>query len=535
MLRSTPLLFTLGLGISTAACAGSASPARAPEPAGTAQAGPPAAAAGGSELPADPSQVPPPPASCKGFTEHTVAGASACGDRKAARGVLAAALAVGDASTRDQSLAALEACKQIPPGVVRALRAELAPAECGDALVEPYLEHPPGGLRPELRDALMGLGFAARAARLVREPPKLSPPLDKERVQAFVTGPLKEWIEGQAKAIQSVSLHGSSLEGYGKGVVAVEAGLADLRFVEVARSAPVPNEIAKDPELKEAYLASLEQALEPRKTRGRDAALVGLKKLSEVGVINDPRVDRARKLLSELYAGRRIDALDSLLLPALPAPAPSGEDEKLAAVLPTFYAEVVLDDVDATKPAMLRALALRGLPKSARAKLDAIKSLAPEARQLFARALVALGEHYWRSGDFAAADKVAAGAKLTGAAGDEAALVSGIARALAGGPADAAEMMLKGPRLPKGVGDVAALDALGKGRRPVAGMALFDAARLLEIARPENAAPEYWKGVADRYQRAEKLLPDPAAKKDAAARAQSARDTARAVPSPAAP
>jgi hypothetical protein len=348
-------------------------------------------------------------------------------------------------------------------------------------------------------------------------------------VNQFVAGTLKAWIEGQAKAIYSVSLHGSNLEGYGKAVVAIEAGLADLRFVEVARSAPVPDDIAKDAELKEAYLGALEQALEPRKNRGRDAALVGLKKLAEVGVIHDARVLRARKLLSEVYSGRRIDALDTLLLPDLAAPAPKTDGERLATLLPTAYAELVLTQAKPSDAALLRALIERGLPKTARAKLETDKALSAESRRLLARALFSLGQRYWRAADFAAAANALATGKLTGPLRTEADLVSALAGTLQTGPKDAAEMMLKGPHLPRGVGDVAKLDELGKGQGDRAGMALFDAARLLEIARPAGADAAYWKAVAERYKKSAALLSGATKKREAEDRSKAAEDTAAAV------
>jgi hypothetical protein len=415
-------------------------------------------------------------------------------------------------------------------GLVRALRAELAPVECGDVLVNPIVEKPPVGLVADLRDALMGLGYAAEAARLVRTPPKLDPPHDKARVQAFVEGPLKQWIEGQAKAIYSVSLHGSSLSGYGKGVVAVEAGLADLRFVEVAREAPIPEELGKDPELKDAYYGSLEQALEPRKRRGRDAALVGLRKLAEIGIVNDPRVSRARHLLSELYAGRRIDALDSLLLPRLPAADPKTDDEKLAELLPTFYAGFVLAEAPVGESALLRSLIEQGLPAEARRRLVKSLKLSADTRRYLARAQVNLAQRYWLTQELAAAAHTLERQKAKGIPRGDVDLTMALSKALEGGPKDAADMMLNGPHLAQGVGNVAELDALGKRKGELGGMALFDAARLLEIARPENADAAYFEGIATRYESAAKLLTDPKQKADATERGKAARETAKAVP-----
>jgi hypothetical protein len=480
----------------------------------------------GEPLPGHTAAIPPPPPECKPFAERKPVAAS-CADVARARSLLAEALSDSDAAARDEKLLGLESCSELAPGSVRALRAELAPVECGDVIVEPLLVQPPVGLLPELRDALSGLGLAARAARLVQAPPQLSPPHERARVEEFTQGPLEKWIEGQAQAIERVSLHGSNLKGYGKGVIAIEAGLADLRFVSVARSAPVPDDVANDPMLKEAYYVSLEQALEPRKRRGRDAALVGLKKLAAVGTIRDARVDRARSRLSQLYGGRRIDALDSLLLPPPPLlPASTRAEDRLANQLPSFYFGVLLPDEDVSDAKTLSFLIQRGLPGPQRAKLEATK-LSTESRLLFGRALFALGQRYWRADDFAAAQK-----SFDGIQHPEARLFAALAQPLASGPKDAAQMMLTGPLLPRGVADVAALDAVGREKSVIGGMALFAAAHLLEIATPRDAGAAYWRNIADRYQKASERLRDVKQKVRAQTHAKSATDTANAIAAP---
>ena len=528
MLRAPLIASLLCLSALTTACAGAQPPAALP-PSTPPPAAPTAAAPDDPSmaLPGDADKVPPPPAECDAFLTRSAPAASC--DEKNAHGLLADALAKADLAERDAALSALEGCAKLPPGLGRALRAELAPVACGDVLVEPTLAKPPTGLDPEMRDTLMGLGFAARASRLVREAPKLAPPHSKSRVNQFVSGPLRHWIEGQAKAIHSVSLHGSNLTGYGKAVVAVEAGLADLRFVEVARSAPMPDELAKDAELRDAYVGALEQALEPRKNRGRDAALVGLKKLGEAGVIHDARVARARKLLSEIYAGRRIDALDSLLLPELPFAKPKTDQERLARLLPTPYAASVFVAHPPGDAALLRSLLDRGLPKATREKLQSDKALSADSRRLLARALFALGQRYWRASDFAAATAALGAVKPAGATKDEVELVAALASILQSGPKDATEMMAKGPQLPKGVGDVAKLDEIGKGKGERAGIALFNAARLLEIARPLNADAAYFESIAERYTKAAAELGDATKKREATDRAKAARDTVTAL------
>jgi hypothetical protein len=501
------------------ACGAAPPIAKAPEPrAGGPTAPAPAAA---PTAPSEPQiEVPPAPASCQGYPA-VVPAQTVCGPEATRR--LADALAAPDAE-RDRALGELEACSEIAPGALRALRIELLPTECGDVLAEPWLMRPAPGQRAEVTHALRGLALAARANRLVREPPKLDPPFDKSRVLAFLEGPLADWIRRQARAVHGVSLSGAALEGYGKALVAVEAGLADMRFVEVVRSAPVPDEIRKQKDLADVYFATLDESLEPRKTRGRDAALVGLGRLAEIGVISDPRVERARALLSEVYSGRRIDALDHLLLPAVPPVKPGSVDEQIVSRVPTFYAPLLVPKLDALQPSVLRALLERGLPAQTRAALDAGK-LAPETERLYARALFELGRTYWRAVDFSRARELAARQQRVAA---DMPLVAALSEILGRGPKNAAEMILSGPHLPSALAEVTPLDNVGKDSRSLAGYAAFDAALLQELARPAGANAAYFEEIARRYAQAAKQLP-PEHRARAADRARAARDTAKAV------
>src|SRR5690606_4508830 len=99
---------------------------------------------------------------------------------------------------------------------------------------------------------------------------------DKLMLQQYARGPMQRWVTEQATAIQALGALGSEIGYYGRAVVAVEAGMADMRFIDVVREVPVPEEFRGDAELEEVYYQGLERALEPRKERGRDAALVGL-------------------------------------------------------------------------------------------------------------------------------------------------------------------------------------------------------------------------------------------------------------------
>jgi hypothetical protein len=481
-------------------------------------------------------ELPPPPASCERYRTAPEArqalGGAGCPSPQAFRESLAQALdATADA--RDAALAALTGCGLPVPGWVTALRAELAEPECADAIVRPALEGPVK-LRADLSDSLKGLALAAQLSRLVRDPPRIEQP-SKEQFEAYFKDQLTPWIFQQAHAVHRLSQSAARLAGYGRAVAAVEAGIADMRFVEVVREVPLPTAMAADAGLSEAYYGALDQALEPRKARGRDAALAGLDELGALGVLASPRVERARSLLSNLYGGRRIDALDALLLPALPAYRPDSTNERLLVALPAFYSAILLDDVNPTDPRILRAMLAQGLGERARRVLDSTPS-SQETATLYARALVRLGQLYWRSNDFVAAARVAnlspLGAQKTS---DEARLLSALADALKRGPEDARQMMQGGPRYPEGLDDVAALDRLSAEKTALAGYAAFDAAHLASLVPPladPRAAADNWRKIATRFELAARRLPDAVEKKVAQERAKGAREIANAVARP---
>ncbi|UQA55407.1 hypothetical protein [Polyangium aurulentum] len=481
-------------------------------------------------LPAAPKGLPEPPKTCAAFVQRKPAAAPACADAAAALDALDKALAEAKPDKRDAALAGLESCAGLPAGVARALRAELAPAGCGDVLVEPLVNAPPKGTDGAVYGTLRGLALAARLARTGSAPPKLSPPYDKKRVQEFVAGPMSAWMNEQAAAIQELSNEGAKLTFYGRGLVALEAGSSDLRVVEAVRSVPLPAEIAKDQELKNIYYAQLDQALDPRKDRGRDAALVGLRDFAQVGVLRDARLDTARGQLSRLYGGRRIDALDGLVLPALAKAAPADMGERLAGKLPTFYAGLLLGREAAAKPSVMRMLLDRGVPMQHRIALKSAE-LSPDTRRLYARARLELGRIYLRALDF---DQAAALLSALPAADrtPEDAFLLALATALRNGPEDAAVMVRNAPVPMLGMGQVGDLDAIARApqKGPLAGAAAFDAALIKQITAPAGANAAYFLDVAARYREASKLLTDPAQRTLADDRARAAEATAKAIP-----
>ena len=466
--------------------------------------------------------VPPAPAECSGLRDHGAATSLSCTDRNSTLNALDQALTETDTLARDSALTQLSRCTDLELGLILALRAEFAPSTCGDALVGDFAERNKPKLAPAIYDTLTGLKLAAQLTRLVRAAPQVEPPHTKVRIDDFVRGTMANWAAAQANAISLLSLQGARLAGYGKGLVAVAAGMADMRFVEVFRQVPLPEEFSGDAELTDAYYSALDQGLEPRKARGRDAALVGLRVLSEVGVLHDTRLDHARSLLSRLFNGRRIDALDSLLLPPLAKPALPDERHRLAAKLPTFYVDFVLGSVDPGETSVLRALLEHGLPASLRGKFDR-SVLSAEGRQLYARALFESGRTFWRAPEFALASTMATTREPMA---EEDRLIGALSRALEKGPKDAAAMMLGSTKLDE-LGDSSQLEALAKSKGPLAAMATYDAAVITELGSAGNPSADFFRDLAARYERAAASLRDPGQKKLARERAAAAAETAR--------
>ena len=468
----------------------------------------------------EPSGVPPADASCQAFLAHPVRG---CNKEGTERDALAAALTTKGADGQDAQLACLESSAALPPGLVRALRADSAPLGCADVLTLPFLDPRRAELDRSVEDTLIALAVAGRLSRLVQQAPQLSPPFDKAHFAEFFRGALKPWIVAQAAAIHDLAQAGPRLSPYAKGVIAIEAGLADMRFVSVVRQVALPKEMSADAEVRDAYYAALDEALEPRKARGRDAALVGLRELAKEGVLVDARVDRARALLSEVYAGRRINALDQLLLPPLKPLDESSAEQRLAARLPTFYANLVLGAA-ASDVHLLRSFLERGLPRQLLSKLDNA-TLDESSQDLFARALIERGRRYFRAEDFAAVGKLTPAPEP----GPDWALYQALSVALRNAPRDAAELLLGGMQTPIGAAEVADLDLVAKQKaNPNAALAAFDSAYLQQLTPPPND-PKFWDAQATRFAQAAITLKEPVQKKLARESSGSAKDTAKAL------
>jgi hypothetical protein len=447
-------------------------------------------------------------------------------------GELAAALDISGQLDRDRALARLEACPAFAPGVLRALRIELGPTDCADALVDGFFAKTPADARPlraDVKDLLFGLGIAARLDRVELQPPQDAAAMqNKEKFLEFFKAKLAPWVAQQAKAIHELMEQAAKLQGYGRGLAAIAAGIADLRFVELTRGLPLPNDMQQDAEVRDVYYGMLDQVLEPRKQRGRDAALVGLKELGQVGVLRGDRLEQARRLLSSQYAGRRVDLLDGLLVPAPGTLKVEDANVGLLVHLPSYYVPDLAPTIDSSAAAVLRALLEQGLPRRYGTQLHSA-ALSSDAREQYARLLFELGRKYWRAQDFKEAASIAGfQAPGPGKPSDTQRLLNALASALQDGPESSAEMMLKGPFL-HGTPKVDTLDALSKEKSPIAGLAAYDAALLVSLNPPTEGAKAFWSALEKRYRTAAKLLTDPAQKKEAQARANAAAQTAKAA------
>ncbi len=383
----------------------------------------------------------------------------------------------------------------------RAQRAELAPPECADVIAASWFAGKKEITGTKAAHALVGLSVAAKLARLPTNPPTIPAEKDKAKVLEFVRGPVAAWSLGQATAIESIETIAAGLNGYGRAIAALESGAAELRFVDKLRSSPIP--AGWDAELKAVYESMLDEALEKRKTRGRDAVLVGLGEAARAGLLHDARVDRARAILAKLYGGSRVDALEGLLLP----PEPDHGSDPALQKLPVVW-------IDNRAPGDLGPALSRGVPEALRVAFR--NDAGPAAlKPAYARARLEMGKLYWRRVDFVEACRAADDAFLR-------ALLVTLSR---GAARDANDVVKAASPAFLNLSHTDALDAYDG---PMKGYAEYDAALLRSISPPDGAAATpYLRDVAKRFRAAK--LTDPAQKKKAEDRAADIEASVNAI------
>lgn len=424
---------------------------------------------------------------------------------------LAEALLLEDAE-RDVALGALERCSEYPRGLIRALRAEFGPPECADISVVSVVGKgkDASSLPADIRETLVALGLGAQLRRLAVSPPKAPDDHSREALEHFFTDQLFPWISDQAQAIFEIASQGTHLSGYARGVVAIEAGSADMRFVTFARSVPLADEIAQHEEARDLYYVTLDERLEPRKARGRNAALVGLREMSRLGVRDSARVAEARALLSQVFGGRGVNALDTLMVAPVPSAKAEGAKAAIASRVPTVYAASLVGAAEPS-PLLVRAHLQMGMPPGMRRDVEA--NGGAQSQLLLARAIFENGRTYFRAEDFHAvhallnqlADGSSGTDSLDAELKDEVRLLRALAIALSAGPVDAADLIAKGPRFADSLGNLALLDGLAEESSEVGGRAAFNATYLRELVAPEGA-PDYWADLGANYFSAAKKL-----------------------------
>jgi hypothetical protein len=149
--------------------------------------------------------------------------------------------------------------------------------------------------------------------------------------------------------------------------------------------------------------------------------------------------------------------------------------------------------------------------------------LSADNQLVYSRALFERGRTYWRTSDFAAAAAIANNREPNSESGK---LVAALARALEKGPQDAAAMMLGNTQFSE-LGDLKSLDALAKGKGPTAALAIYDGAVIKQLGSAGESNAAFFRDLATRYEKAGRLLNDPAQKKSAADRAAAAAETAK--------
>ena len=427
-------------------------------------------------LPRAPRLVPAAPATCRAFVERAPTTKPPCDTRAELLTGLDSAIGITDVDARDTALVPLESCTGAPAGLIRALRADLAPVACADVMVEPVLANRRAKMSGEVQHVLVGLAIAARQSRLRGGPPEMRPPFDQAHLRAYIDGTVHEWHRRRSAASEELTKVARTLVGYGRAVALLECGRSELRMWGKAATPVGP--VGRHDELRNAYSNEL-QATTLLPTRGRaiELSTSGLAEYATVGVLADGRRDRGSKLVAKGLP-TRMETLAWTVLPPLPAADTSTVEARLLARLPTFYAEALLPAELADDPVMLRAMLERGLGKAARARLRRHPP-GPEGRRLVAHAKVKLGLLYWRGVDFDQA-LAAIGARRD----DESLVLMAIALALRTGDDGRMRRLLENASAPNPV-SLRALEWLSQSEGQLFAIAAYDLAVIADAAGVE--------------------------------------------------
>ncbi|WP_437507228.1 hypothetical protein [Sorangium sp. So ce1099] len=511
-------------------------------------------------------------------TPSADASAPACATRQKTLAALAAALSAPSASERGAKLVTLEGCAGLPAGFVRALRAELAPPACAEALVVPMLAAPPQGMSRAIYLTLYGHALASRVSRVA---PHL-PPLDlrasptREDVVRLAQTLTPEW-EAQKALLDELGAQVLSMPAsYGRTIAAsalAEVSLTTVDHLVTWVAGPSRKLGRAEMALFNAYSLGRYALYKPLVDQAVNAYLVSFRDFAALGVLDDYRANRGGILMREMQPyclmstffetssvlsmpypplrkaappspPRRIApdgtfprrsapagafsspfgwmsdlALNTippelaLKLPPPPPASPGSTNERLAGLLPTFYAGLLLEPSLARQPAFLRALMDKGLPAPHRAALEAA-DLPTDVVWLHAQARLLLGLQWMRASDIERAISLASSLPRS----HKVDLFLATATALRHAPdyprAWAPKAWVHDPRpLPAGFGDTRALAAIVEAvpKAPYAGEALYNLALVKEAVSSMDIleSPAFKQEQSKRYRDAATLLPDP--------------------------
>jgi hypothetical protein len=281
---------------------------------------------------------------------------------------LAHAVELTDPSRRDDALAALESCRELPPGAIRGLRADLMRV-CADTLVDPYLRAGSGPIDAELSDTLVALSISARWQRAASAPKPFAG-LGKEsevlRHQAEVIVPWKERqlaplaeLEGAAASVEATS--------YAAFLIAAAKERALRRVMRLARSSPVRAEVKKDYEARTRYYAALDSSLSDVREQVAAAEARTLALVAALGIHRSADTDAH---LLDTYGTRDDNFWGALLLEPPPTSPPTSDVERIVARIPAFYSELFFGEKAVTDARLLRLLIESGLPPRLRYALS---------------------------------------------------------------------------------------------------------------------------------------------------------------------
>ncbi len=433
---------------------------------------------------------------------------SVCADAKSVLATIATAAraeAAHDRAARDAALASLASCERVQTLITDTLRAELAPAVCGEAIVTPAIEARGKEALPQhLADARAMIG----ASRLARLRPKkgefdLLARAEKDPAAAQASRKLlllwKDAIEKEEG--DAIAFANGSRNAEIQAIVRFEIAGAWLAFAKELRATSLPEEIKQlaksDPDLEVRYLAKLDEVTMPIVDRAKQIALAGLGFAVRDGVLvksllsYEPVLEAFRSRVGfEVRPTRMLD----LQLPDVTAGKPS-DVVVIARSLPPWFTFAALERVDPASllgaPTLEALASHRGIPSELRREVEKEKNLDEVRRGAIALSRTRVALEYESVPDAQAAAGWAAPKRAI----DQ--LRVAVAKALLGPQTPPPKPGDPLATAPQSAYELKYLDALAKGQGPIALAADYDAALLALDGAQRFSSAEMGPGALD--------------------------------------